>query len=186
MKAKDNCRKICTIPNILSAFRLALIPLIVWLYLNRYFYYSIAALILSGATDIIDGWIARRFNMVSDVGKALDPIADKLTQIAALLCLAIHFRAMAVLLSVLIVKEIIMAAFGIAVIKKTGTTYSASWHGKATTCLLYATVVIHIFWPDIPAALSFILVGICIAMIIFSLVMYSIQNVKRIKNGRPE
>lgn len=186
MEAKDSRHKIITIPNILSIFRLALIPLIVWLYLSEHYYYSIAALILSGATDVIDGWIARRFNMVSDVGKALDPVADKLTQIAALLCLAINFTSMAVLLIVLVVKEIIMAAFGIAVIKKTGSTYSASWHGKATTCLLYATVIIHIFWHSIPTVLSCILVGICIAMMIFSLVMYSRQNVKRIKRGRAE
>ena len=186
MEVKDSRHKIITIPNILSVFRLALIPLIVWLYLSGHYYYSIAALILSGATDVIDGWIARRFNMVSDVGKALDPVADKLTQIAALLCLAINFKAMAGLLSVLIVKEVIMAAFGIAVIKKTGGTYSASWHGKVTTCLLYITVIIHIFWPSIPTVLSCILVGICIAIMIFSLIMYSMQNIKRIKRGKTD
>ena len=180
----DSSRKIITIPNILSFFRLALIPLIVWLYLNEYYYWSIAALILSGATDVIDGWVARHFNMVSDVGKALDPVADKLTQIAALLCLAINFKSMAILLVIHVIKEIIMAAFGIAVIKKTGSTYSANWHGKLTTCLLYTTVIIHIFWPNIPSVLSFILVGMCILIMLFSLVMYSRQNIKRIMNTK--
>ena len=74
--------KILTVPNVLSAFRLLLVPALAWLYLVRKDYSATAwVLLLSGATDIADGFIARRFGMVSDLGKALDPIADKLTQI---------------------------------------------------------------------------------------------------------
>ena len=80
--------QILTIPNLLSVVRLALIPVIVWLYsVEKNYYGAIGVIALSAATDIVDGWIARHFNMVSDFGKALDPLADKLTQAALLLCL---------------------------------------------------------------------------------------------------
>ena len=84
--------KILTVPNVLSAFRLLLVPALAWLYLVRKDYSATAwVLLLSGATDIADGFIARRFGMVSDLGKALDPIADKLTQIVMLACLLTRF-----------------------------------------------------------------------------------------------
>lgn len=83
--------QILTIPNFLSLVRLLLIPLIIWLYCTaEYRMISVAVIILSGLTDIADGIIARKFHMVSDFGKMLDPIADKMTQGAILLCLAIH------------------------------------------------------------------------------------------------
>ena len=88
MKRFFEKKQILTIPNLLSVVRLALIPVIVWLYsYEKNYYAAIGVILLSGATDIIDGWIARHFNMISDFGKALDPLADKLTQAALLLCL---------------------------------------------------------------------------------------------------
>ena len=74
-----------TIPNILSCFRIVLIPVFVWQYINvpddQIALWPILILILSGITDILDGFIARRFNMISDLGKMLDPVADKMTRI---------------------------------------------------------------------------------------------------------
>lgn len=100
--------KILTIPNLLSFFRLALIPLMVWLYaIEKQYYWTTAILFLSALTDVVDGWIARRYNMVSDFGKIIDPFADKLTLIAMLGCLATRFPAMIPLLIVLVVKEIV-------------------------------------------------------------------------------
>ena len=73
--------KIITIPNILSLFRLLLIPVIMWLYIVRKDpLWTTAVLALSGITDIVDGIVARKCHMVSDFGKAFDPVADKLTQ----------------------------------------------------------------------------------------------------------
>ena len=74
-----NSKQILTIPNILSLLRLALIPFIVWSYSIKKFIASAILIVISGITDVVDGFIARKFNMVSDLGKALDPIADKLT-----------------------------------------------------------------------------------------------------------
>lgn len=87
--------QVLTIPNLLSVIRLALIPLIVWLYVGKQAYSAaVIVILISGATDIIDGAITRRFHMVSDLGKILDPIADKLTQGAVILCLAVKYRCM--------------------------------------------------------------------------------------------
>ena len=87
--------KILTIPNLLSLFRLILIPVIIWLYWFRKDYFPAGVLlIISGLTDLADGYIARHFNAVSNVGKILDPIADKLTQAAMLFCLVTRFPLM--------------------------------------------------------------------------------------------
>ena len=80
--------QVLTIPNLLSVIRLALIPLIVWLYVGKQAYSAAVIVIL------ISGAITRRFHMVSDLGKILDPIADKLTQGAVILCLAVKYRCM--------------------------------------------------------------------------------------------
>ena len=87
--------KIITIPNILSFFRLCLIPVIVWQYtVNNNYTLSLWILALSGLTDIADGIIARKFGMISNFGKAFDPVADKQTQIAVLFCLVTRFPIM--------------------------------------------------------------------------------------------
>ena len=87
--------KIFTIPNLLSFLRICLIPVIIWLYLVKdNSIWAGFALIFSGVTDVLDGYIARRFQMISDFGKVLDPVADKLTQAAILICLSIRFPLM--------------------------------------------------------------------------------------------
>ena len=101
--------QILTIPNLMSLFRLCLIPLIVWLYHKKEMY-GLAAftLVVSGITDVADGIVARRFNMVSNFGKAFDPVADKLTQFAMLVCLAVRFHSILVPMCLILVKEILI------------------------------------------------------------------------------
>jgi len=171
--------KILTIPNLLSFFRLALIPLMVWLYaIKGRYHWTTAILCLSGLTDVIDGWIARRYNMVSDFGKIIDPFADKLTLIAMLGCLATRFPAMIPLLVILAIKEVVNGVMGLAAIRRTGYVLSSEWHGKATTALLYLTIAVHLLWADIPTALSNWMLTICMAMMLFSAVLYFIRNGK--------
>ena len=175
---EERCKhKIVTIPNALSLFRLCLIPVIIWLYVGcqRYFL-AMYILLLSGLTDIADGIIARKFNMVSDFGKAFDPIADKLTQIAILICLVSRFPNMLLPLVILVVKEIFIGLTSLLVIRKSGQVLGANWHGKVTTVLLYATMILHFAWVSIPASVSNILIGACTAMILVSTVLYGIRN----------
>ncbi len=154
--------KLFTVPNILSLFRLCLIPFIVWLYIKKQDYlWTLLILTLSGVTDIVDGIIARKCNMISDFGKAFDPFADKLTQIAMLFCLVSRFKYMIYPLALIVFKEL-------------------------TTVALYSMMAIHLIWFNIPHTLSLILVGICIGIMLMSFIMYSVQNIKAIKSGKFE
>lgn len=176
-------KKIITIPNILSFFRLCLIPVIMWLYIKRKDYlWTLIVLILSGITDIVDGIIARKCNMVSDFGKALDPVADKLTQIATLFCLISRFPYMIYPFAILVFKEICTGITSLISIKRTNTVKGAVWHGKLTTVSLYAMMAIHLLWYNMPHTISLIMVGVCIGIMLMSFIMYTVQNVKAIKN----
>ncbi len=177
-------KKILTIPNILSFFRLCLIPVIVWLYIGREdYFWTLMVLLLSGLTDIVDGIIARKFHMISDFGKALDPIADKLTQMAMLFCLVFRFTYMLIPLALLVVKEVFTGIAALVSIKKTSTVKGAVWHGKLTTVVLYAMMAIHLIWYTIPDAVSLILVGVCVGIMLMSFIMYVMQHITAIKNG---
>ena len=106
-------KKIVTIPNIISFFRLCLIPLIVWLYLVKEDSLLTGITVMfSFFTDIVDGYIARRFNMISDVGKVLDPIADKTTQGVVVLLLATRFPLLWIVVALILIKETFMAITG--------------------------------------------------------------------------
>ncbi len=181
---RDNTKKIFTIPNLLSAFRLLLVPVIAWLYcVEENYPLTAGVLLLSGATDVVDGFVARRFHMVSDLGKVLDPVADKLTQTVALVCLLTRFRAIWWLLAVLVVKEALMTAMGLFVIHRTKSVHSAAWHGKLATCVLYAVIFTHIVWYGIPAGTSELLAAAGAAGILLSLTLYTAQYIKRVKGG---
>lgn len=176
--------KIITIPNILSLFRLCLIPVFVWLYcVKKDFNATCIVLILSGVTDIADGFIARTFHMISDLGKILDPVADKLTQAAMLLCLVTRFPLMLVPLLLMAVKELYMGISGAMIIKKTGVVFGANWHGKVATCLLYAMMILHVVWPELPAALSSFSIILCVIMMALSLILYGIRNQKALNDA---
>lgn len=178
-------KKIITLPNILSFFRLCLIPVIVWLYCFRKDYcWTTFTLVLSGATDVIDGIIARKFDMISDFGKAFDPIADKLTQIITLFCLVTRFPLMFIPLIILTIKEILAATLNMVTIKKTGKVMGAVWHGKLNTVLLYGMMILHLVWYNIPPVVSNITVIGCTVMMLLSSVLYSRRNVATLKDHK--
>ena len=176
--------KIITIPNILSFFRICLIPVIVWLYnVKQDYLWTLFILLLSAVTDIVDGIIARKCNMISDFGKAFDPVADKLTQMAMLFCLVSRFPYMMIPFVLLVVKEVFTGITALITIKRTNTVKGAVWHGKLTTIALYSMMAIHLLWYNISRTVSLILVGICIGIMLMSFILYAIQNIKAIKNG---
>ena len=182
---KDSGKQIFTIPNLLSFFRILLIPVIVWLYCWKKDYPLTAiVLVLSGATDIADGFIARHFNMVSNLGKVLDPVSDKLTQVTALACLLTRFRAVWWLIGMMVIKETVMTIMGILVIHRTQAVYSAAWHGKLATVVLYAIIFIHIIWYDIPQTVSVLLAAAGAACILLSMILYIAANLRRLKESR--
>lgn len=185
MSQTDSSKRILTIPNLLSLFRLCLIPVFVNLYCREGNYPATAGiLLLSGASDIVDGFIARHFHMISDLGKVLDPVADKLTQTVTLGCLLTRFQAVWWVLGVLVVKETVMTVMGLLVIRRTGAVYSAAWHGKLATCVLYSLIFAHIIWYDIPPFVSALLAAAGVACILLSLVLYSIADLRRLQRAK--
>lgn len=165
--------QILTIPNLLSVIRLLMIPLIVWLYLGvKHYAAATGVLVASGITDIADGIIARKFHMVSDLGKILDPMADKLTQGVLIVCLASRYKWMSVLIVLFIGKEICMAALGYLTLKRKDTVNSAKWYGKATTVFLYAVMMALILFPNIPLGIANGLIFFSGCFMIVSLALY--------------
>ncbi|MBQ3562332.1 MAG: CDP-alcohol phosphatidyltransferase family protein [Clostridia bacterium] len=166
----------------MSIFRILLIPIIWYLYVVKEDYAFTAALVvLSGATDVVDGFIARKFNMISELGKFIDPIADKLTQAALIYCLISRFRNMLFVFILMAVKETLNAVSFLILKKKTGKMLSASWHGKLATVLLYAMLFLHIVWFGIPSAVSNIFIMVTAAAMVLSLVLYLVRNIKIVK-----
>lgn len=165
--------RIVTLPNLLSFFRLCLVPELILQYTRPGGSRRVLILLaVSALTDVLDGRIARRFGMVSDLGKALDPLADKLTQAAMLLCLARRFPLMLLPLTLLAVKEICCAAASLTAIGRTGRVESADWHGKFSTALLYALFALHLAVPGISGTLSGTLILLCTGVMLLSFVLY--------------
>ena len=174
-----------TIPNLLSFFRLLLIPVIVHMMVaEKNALWAAGLVVLSGLTDVVDGFIARRFHMVSDLGKALDPIADKLTQVAVLACLTFQHPLMFLPLALLMLKETAAAVMGLVVIRRTGQVFGADWHGKVATALLYATMTLHLLWHPISPLFSTVSILLCTAAIGFSCVCYTMKNIQLIRMGK--
>lgn len=177
----EKSKRVFTIPNLLSCLRLLMIPLFMWLYLAKQQYAETAGLLLlSALTDVVDGFIARKFDMVSDLGKALDPVADKLTEFCMLLCLLSRFPVLRPIALLMVVKELVCGATSLAAIRKTGKVLSAEWHGKVCTGLLYLTMVLHVLWIAIPGEISALLAGVTFVMLLLSMALYLRRNILQI------
>ena len=168
---KDWKKEIFTIPNLLSFFRLLLIPVYMTIYLNasQTKDYIIAAIILaiSCLTDMIDGKIARKFNMISTVGKVLDPISDKVTQFTLIICLSIKHPVLLYLVVLFVVKESFQFFAGLVTFRKGRMLTGALITGKICTTVLFASLTAMILLPDIPElAVNIITIADAIFMII--------------------
>ena len=171
--------KIWTIPNIMSMFRLVLVPFIIWAYVGLdNVPLTIILLAVSALTDVLDGPIARKFDMISDLGKALDPFADKVTQVCVILCLAIKLAIKGnpllwILLGICVFRELCMGILGYITIRKTGKVPGARWYGKVSTIILYASALALLIFRDMmPGWLSTAIVAVCIICVTMALALY--------------
>lgn len=137
----------------LSLFRLVLIPVYVVIYLNateaKEYFLSAAILAVSCLTDLIDGKIARHFNMISTVGKILDPLADKLTQFALTLCLSIKYPVLRIVLGLFVVKEIFQLIVGIVNLRRGKMLTGALMAGKICTTVLFVSLILLVLFPNL-------------------------------------
>ncbi len=165
-----------TIPNILSIIRILMIPLLVWAYLVKQDYVLAFSLFaVSALTDVVDGFIARRFNMITDIGKILDPIADKLTQAAVIFCLCITIKSveMWILLGVLVVKEISMFVMGLVSLKAVDEINGAKWFGKLSTVVIFLVVGVNSLFGELNPVIHGITILVAIGFMVLSLVKYA-------------
>ena len=175
MVIKDWKKEILTIPNMLSLFRLVLIPVYVLIYLNAsepvHYYIAGGILAVSCLTDLIDGQIARRFNMISTVGKVLDPFADKLTQFTLAVCLAIQFPVVWIMVCLIFVKEVFQLIAGIVAFRKGQMLKGALIAGKICTAILFLSLIILVLTP--PQLLSDKVVAVVTAVdVVFLLIAF--------------
>ena len=169
MIIRDWKKDLFTIPNMLSLFRLVLIPVYVIIYLNAEAFadYAIAAGILavSCLTDMIDGKIARHFNMISTVGKFLDPVADKATQFTLIVCLAIRHPILWHLAVLMVIKEGFQLIAGILAFRKGKMLTGALITGKICTAVLFISLIILVLIPDLaPVGVEIITIIDTVAM----------------------
>lgn len=160
------------IPNLISAARIFLVPLFVSYYLNGKVTAAMGVVLLAAASDVLDGAIARRFNMVTRLGKILDPVADKLMQAAMMLCAALETPAVWLLLGLHVLREAVLSLTGLHVILVTGQVHSAKWYGKLCTTLIYACMGALLLFPQMPEHTASVLVLCCIVPVSACLVMY--------------
>lgn len=150
---KDWKKDILTIPNLLSLFRLMLIPVYMVIYLNatemRDYITAAVILAVSCLTDLIDGKIARKFNMISTVGKILDPLADKATQFTLIICLSVKYPVLWNLVILFVVKESFQLIAGLITLRRGRMLTGALITGKVCTTILFVSLIVLILIPEI-------------------------------------
>ena len=176
MFIKDWKKEVFTIPNLLSLFRLALIPVYITVYLNAeedwQYYVAGAILAVSCVTDLIDGKIARRFHMISTVGKVLDPLADKATQFSLTLCLSVHYPVLRPVLVLFVIKEGFQLIVGIIHFRKGKMLPGALMAGKICTTILFVSLIALVLFPGIPRGAVNAIALVDTGFLIFSFISY--------------
>ena len=176
MFIKDWKKEIFTIPNLLSLFRLALIPVYIAVYLNArepwQYYVAGGILAVSCLTDLVDGKIARQFHMISTVGKVLDPLADKATQFALTLCLSVHHPELRPVLVLFVIKESFQLIVGIINFQKGKMLPGALIAGKICTTILFVSLIALVLFPGIPPRTVTAIALVDTGFLIFSFISY--------------
>ncbi len=198
---KDLFKGCWTIPNLLSFIRILLIPVFAFLFYNDEKIWAVVVLALSGLSDTFDGQIARKFNQVSALGKVLDPVADKLTQITIAVMLLIDFRsaenamikAFSWVFLVFLIKEAVMIIGGLIMLLLNIRPGAAEFWGKAATLVFYVGMVLIIaFGPEVgalntlvgfelPAVVTGVIVVLSAIMTILAFLSYMPETFRQFK-----
>ena len=198
---KDLFKGCWTIPNLLSVIRILLIPVFAYLFYNDEKIMAVVVLAISGLTDTFDGQIARKFNQISALGKVLDPVADKLTQITIAVMLFIDFKtatnpiinALGWVFLVFLIKEAVMIIGGLIMLLLNIRPGAAEFWGKAATLVFYVGMVIIIaVGPEVgalidivgfqlPDVVTGIIVVLCAVMTIAAFASYMPETFRQFK-----
>lgn len=174
---RNKLKELFSLPNWLSYFRIILIPVFLNLYIQGQGKYDhvIAGviLIISGLSDFLDGQIARKCHMVTDFGKVIDPIADKLTQFTVAIALLWTYPLIWVLLLVIVIKDAMLALVGLFLFKNGTKVKGASWWGKVATAYFYFVVIILVFFSLQNSSIATFLIISSTAFMLLALVLYA-------------
>ena len=179
--------KLKNIPNILSIIRIGLVGVFIYVFFNNYPHNLVWALVVflsAGLTDVIDGFLARKFHWITNLGKILDPLADKLMQCTVLVCMLSKKLIPAWLVVPFILKEFLMLLGGLLIIKKKRVVVVSNIYGKMTVVFFYAAVVLCISARDFLAQNPLVLYIICLLVLaaaISALVNYITTYSKALK-----
>lgn len=178
MFIKDWKKDIYSIPNLLSLLRLILIPIYVFIYLNAQestdYYLAAGILAVSCLTDLIDGKIARHYNMITALGKVLDPLADKATQFALILCLALKVESSLLwyLIGLFVLKESFQLIAGSIRLRKGIMLKGALLSGKICTTILFVSLIIMVMMPDLSLQIINIITVVDAVFLLIAFVHY--------------
>lgn len=175
-QTQQSSKRILTIPNALTVVRLILIGVMVWFFTRSRPIAAMVIYLVASATDGVDGYIARHFNQVSDVGKVLDPIADKGLTIAALISMLVHGYFSVALLAVIIAKELLMVAGGALVYFVFKKVVQANIFGKVAAFTYFLAVVL-LFLHDTVAPWDAYFMYFAVALNILSMLQYGYLNI---------
>lgn len=164
------------IPNYISLFRLCLIPLFVYFYFGqRSVARAVVTFLVAGASDVLDGYLARHNGWTTNLGRILDPVADKCMQSTVLVCLSIDKIIPWWISGILIGKELLMVLGATRLIKKFHTYAQSGWYGKGAVVLFYAIVVVLMLFDGLDVAARTALSLLMIVAMLFALSMYYVK-----------
>ncbi len=174
--SKFSKKDLIKIPNVLCYIRFLLIPVFVFLYMKasypREYMRAAVVVLISGITDFMDGFIARRFDMITEFGKLIDPLADKLTQAALIFVLVVKIKWMFLLLILFVIMQLFLLVAGIVMLKKGTKLNGAKWFGKISTTVFYAVMLVLVSIPTLDALAVNILMLLCGAFLLLSFLLY--------------
>lgn len=196
---KDLFKGCWTIPNALSVLRILLIPVFAVLFIKDYVLAAVIVMAVAAFTDLLDGKIARKFNQVSELGKILDPIADKMSQMAIVIILMIKYSdsALKYLLAFFIAKEVLMLVAGSIMLSTGKRPVAAEKWGKMATMVFYITMIIVIAFGangaltpyinfQLPDFATWILVGVSAVFTLIALLSYVPGYIKSMREPKTE
>lgn len=185
---KIKTKEVFNIPNTLCYIRILLIPFFVATYLNasqpKDYYLASFLILLSGLTDTFDGYIARHFNQVTELGKAIDPVADKLTQFAIIFCLIAKYKFMLIVAAIFVVKELTQGILALFFMTKGKKIDGALWFGKISTIVFYVVTFTVIAVPTLSITTVNVLMGITGFFLLFSFINY-LKAFNELKHSEP-
>lgn len=176
------------LPNLLSAFRIVLVPVFIAAYFCDERDVKVAAAVvyaLATFTDFLDGFIARRYNLITNLGRVLDPMGDKMMTVAVLACITIDKIIPVWIIVIVVLKELLMLIGGV-VIHKVGKVDipPSNYIGKTSTVVFFVVCLALMLFRSIPQDLANIMIFLALALMLMALGSYIMTFSGTMKKSR--